>query len=198
MVKLTPQDYKIMPWKNGRGQTSEILIARPEEAFPHDFMWRISCATVDRSGPFSLYPGYDRWLAIWQGDGLIFNGARVDPFTVVRFAGELAIDCGPAGSSVKDLGLIYLRSEIDAKMTVVRLQPGEFIDLQNRASGGEVDVLFCASGDVHTSTSDFQFNLKVEDCLHWDCGQKVTLTVAPDVRKECILFHMQVRKVLKT
>ncbi|MFT3689302.1 HutD family protein [Paenirhodobacter sp.] len=53
-------------WKNGGGHTAEIL-AMPEGAGIDAFDWRISTAEVAQSGPFSEFPGIDRWLAVLEG-----------------------------------------------------------------------------------------------------------------------------------
>ncbi|MBM7325185.1 HutD family protein, partial [Agrobacterium sp. S2] len=48
-----------MPWKNGGGVTTEIIV-HPAKASMADFDWRISMANVAQDGPFSIFPGVDR------------------------------------------------------------------------------------------------------------------------------------------
>lgn len=50
-------DRVFRPWKNGGGETAEIL-AFPAGAGFDDFSWRISTAIVAASGPFSAFPGW--------------------------------------------------------------------------------------------------------------------------------------------
>lgn len=62
-------DYKVMPWKNGGGTTTEIAVF-PEGAPLSDFDWRISMAHVGADGPFSAFPGIDRTLSVLTGNGI--------------------------------------------------------------------------------------------------------------------------------
>jgi environmental stress-induced protein Ves len=62
-------DYKTMPWKNGGGTTTEIVVS-PEGASLDDFDWRLSMAHVGTDGPFSGFPGIDRTLSVLNGAGI--------------------------------------------------------------------------------------------------------------------------------
>ena len=55
-----------VPWRNGGGVTRELL-AWPS---PDDWALRISVAEVERDGPFSQYPGVQRWFAVLSGGGV--------------------------------------------------------------------------------------------------------------------------------
>ena len=65
-------DCRRMPWKNGRGETVEIAIS-PDGAGIDDFDWRLSMARVETDGPFSLFAGIDRTLAVLEGEGIFLN-----------------------------------------------------------------------------------------------------------------------------
>ena len=54
------------PWRNGGGTTRELL------AWPHQAQWlaRVSVADIDAGGPFSSYPGVERWFAVLAGAGV--------------------------------------------------------------------------------------------------------------------------------
>ena len=68
-----------MPWKNGGGETVELLV-HPEGAGLGEFDWRISMARVAADGPFSVFPGVERTLTVLEGAGLdlaIDGGAPV-------------------------------------------------------------------------------------------------------------------------
>lgn len=54
------------PWKNGGGRTRTLLALPAED----DWQLRISMADVEQDGPFSPYPGVERWLALVDGDGM--------------------------------------------------------------------------------------------------------------------------------
>jgi len=61
-----------MPWKNGGGETVEVFV-HPQSAGLSDFGWRVSMATVATDGPFSVFPGIDRTLAVLSGDGMALS-----------------------------------------------------------------------------------------------------------------------------
>lgn len=58
-----------MRWKNGGGVTCEIMRFPPDSSL-ESFDWRVSVATVEQGGAFSLFPGIDRSLAILAGHGI--------------------------------------------------------------------------------------------------------------------------------
>lgn len=62
-------ERRFTPWKNGGGETAEIL-CWPEGAGFDDFDWRISTAKVGQSGPFSVFPGIDRILTVLEGGAM--------------------------------------------------------------------------------------------------------------------------------
>jgi uncharacterized protein len=59
-------DVPPQPWRNGGGTTRELL------AWPSAQAWalRVSVAHIGRDGPFSAYPGVDRWFAVLEGAGV--------------------------------------------------------------------------------------------------------------------------------
>lgn len=64
--------HRRMPWKNGGGETVEVIV-HPPDASLADFGWRVSMATVAADGPFSVFPGIDRTLAVLSGDGMALS-----------------------------------------------------------------------------------------------------------------------------
>ena len=78
MQLLRSSDYKRMPWKNGGGETIEIMVSPPAADFT-SMDWRLSMATVASDGPFSSFPGIDRTLSVLSGTlRLSIDGANVD------------------------------------------------------------------------------------------------------------------------
>lgn len=98
------------PWRNGGGVTQELL-AWPAEAAASDWQLRISVARIDRNGPFSAYPGVERWFAVLQGEGVVLRfanrrlmlGAGSEP---VRFEGAAAPGCDLLDGATQDLNLM--------------------------------------------------------------------------------------------
>ncbi|MES2745062.1 MAG: HutD family protein [Bdellovibrionota bacterium] len=95
---LTNHDYKVMPWKNGGGSTTELAISPPEASVESGFDWRISLADLDGSGPFSAFPGFDRIITQISGEAMTLRHAGRTAILLARnepysFEGELATDC---------------------------------------------------------------------------------------------------------
>src|SRR5664279_5262628 len=70
---LSPSDYRRMPWKNGGGLTTEIVVVPPDANFDA-FAWRVSMADVDESGPFSTLADIERVLVLTAGNGMRLTG----------------------------------------------------------------------------------------------------------------------------
>lgn len=113
MQHLTPADYRVMPWKDGGGTTTEMAIHPPEATVQGGFAWRFSSARVAASGPFSAFPGMARSLALGEGAGLILDLEGVGrlrlkhPLEVIQFSGGVAAQATLIQGPVTDLGLIH-------------------------------------------------------------------------------------------
>ena len=112
------------PWRNGGGVTRE-LFAWPDAA---DWWLRISLADVAADGPFSAFPGIERWFAVLDGDGVVLHrgtqrvalGADDAPW---RFDGGEPPDCTLQGGPTRDLNLMLRRSAGQGAMSIAR--PGD-------------------------------------------------------------------------
>jgi environmental stress-induced protein Ves len=100
-------DVAPAPWKNGGGVTRELL------AWPAEGAWkvRVSVASIDADGPFSAFPGVDRWFAVLAGGGVALTVDGVerhcragDP--PLAFAGDAAVDCRLLDGPSRDLNLM--------------------------------------------------------------------------------------------
>ena len=119
-------DVAPQPWKNGGGQTRELL-AWPN-AWPNagDWSLRISLADIETNGPFSAFPGITRWFTVVQGHGVVLHfgsetvtlGPGSDP---VQFDGAEAPGCTLIDGPTRDLNLM-LRGD-EGEMRPAR--PGE-------------------------------------------------------------------------
>lgn len=98
------------PWRNGGGRTRELMVW-PQA---HDWALRVSVADIEHSGPFSAYPGVDRWFAVVKGAGVTLDLAD-GPRTLtpadqpVFFAGETAPACHLLHEPTRDLNLMVQR-----------------------------------------------------------------------------------------
>ncbi|MBC7397109.1 MAG: HutD family protein [Bdellovibrionales bacterium] len=145
MKHLVSSQYLLSPWKNGRGVTAQIAIAPDHAIFPEDtFVWRLSTASFDSDGEFSLFPGYQRKLIVWQ-EGLSLNGKALRPFEVLTFSGSEKKHARLSCSRMSDLGIIYREEDVQVEMQA----------LQHQAQGSQTltlnqgtHFLFCARGIV--------------------------------------------------
>lgn len=127
LTLLRPSDQRRMPWKNGGGTTAEIFLEPLADNAPGGFLFRLSLATIERDGPFSIFPGYDRILLLLSGDGMeldfgtegVLRVAR--PKTDAHFPGEWAANCTLRNGPVQVLNLIFDRAHVKgvARLLVV-------------------------------------------------------------------------------
>lgn len=96
-------------WRNGGGRTRELL-TRP--AGKRDWRLRISLAEVDRNGPFSAFPGIERWFAVIDGAGVRLSLAGREQLLhpghePIHFRGELPVFCSLLDGPTTDLNLMH-------------------------------------------------------------------------------------------
>lgn len=130
---LGPADYRVMPWKNGKGQTTEIAIhpawADIKEA---PFDWRVSLADVPEDGDFSPFPGYDRSIVLASGKGMELSFDRAPtvrletPGAAELFSGDWRTRCRLLDGPVQDFNVMTARGRYDHACDVVRGGSREF------------------------------------------------------------------------
>ncbi|ODU22518.1 MAG: hypothetical protein ABS87_01760 [Sphingomonas sp. SCN 67-18] len=111
---LRSADYPAMAWKNGGGETREIMLL-PAGASLDDFDWRVSIARVDGDGPFSAFDGIDRTLTLLSGAMTLTDAAgevaRLDPASPpFAFDGGRAIAATVSDGPVLDLNVMTRRA----------------------------------------------------------------------------------------
>jgi uncharacterized protein len=165
---LKPAQGRRMPWKNGGGSTLELAVEPPGATLEADFHWRLSSAEVETSGPFSSFPGRERWLMLLQGAGFRLDfGARgsvklCEPFLPVCFQGDW-----PASATLVDGPCIDLNLMVDprvcrARIEVITLKAPHAIPMSSGTT-----LLFVASGSLAIPAWDCHLGqghvLRVED-----------------------------------
>jgi len=101
------------PWRNGGGSTRQLL-TRPAGA--REWTLRISLAEVDRDGPFSAFPGIERWFSVIDGNGvrLMLQGQQHElrpGHAPLRFSGDAPVDCSLIDGATTDLNLMHAGGE---------------------------------------------------------------------------------------
>jgi environmental stress-induced protein Ves len=144
-----------VPWKNGSGSTTQIAADPPEAGFD-DFNWRVSLATISENGPFSVFPGVERTLALVDGHGMtldIDGNDRVmieQDEPVLAFSGDSEIDATLNRGPSVDFN-VMTRSETCYHLFGRRRLNG---NPSGFAPRGDVSVLFLAEGDSLSVSSD--------------------------------------------
>jgi uncharacterized protein len=115
---LSPLAYRVKPWKNGGGTTTEIAV-HPEGAGWDDFLWRVGIADIRQSGPFSSFPGIDRSILLLDcppdsGMTLTVDGTSVEmvQHEFIDFTGEVVTQGLLRGQAVRDFNVMSRRSTV--------------------------------------------------------------------------------------
>ncbi len=110
-------DTPPQPWRNGGGSTRVLL------TWPSAERWqlRLSVAEIAADGPFSPFPGVQRWFAVISGAGVRLDlpegPASLRPGSEpLHFAGEAAPGCTLLDGPTQDLNLMSLRGAGSARM----------------------------------------------------------------------------------
>ncbi len=125
---LRSSDYQRMPWKNGGGVTTEIWKAGAADG---EMLWRLSIADVASDGPFSAFPGIDRWIMVVEGKGmeLSISGLgtrRIERlFEPLAFSGDAATECRLIAGPIRDFNLMVARRHAQGDLQVLGLAAGE-------------------------------------------------------------------------
>ena len=106
-------DVAPVPWRNGSGLTRELL-AWPDA---QDWTVRISVADIIASGPFSTFPGVERWFAVLSGGAVRLDTADAVPRTLDasqaalhRFSGDAPTFCSALGAGTRDFNVMLRRA----------------------------------------------------------------------------------------
>jgi environmental stress-induced protein Ves len=107
-------------WKNGGGLTREVAV-HPAGSELASFDWRVSIAEIRVAGPFSVFPGVQRRMAILHGalsisiDG---KATRLSPDSPpVSFPGEAPVYATPSAGAVTDLNVMTRRERFASRLT---------------------------------------------------------------------------------
>ncbi|MGX5803911.1 HutD/Ves family protein [Bradyrhizobium sp. Arg314] len=131
---LRAAGYRVMPWKNSGGTTTEIAVS-PLGAGLDDFDWRVSMARVETSGPFSSFAGIDRTLSVLEGDGVVLDIAGRPPVRLaaasapLAFPGDVPTSAALINGPITDLNVMTRRGRMTHRVECrplsgeIRLKP---------------------------------------------------------------------------
>jgi len=179
MLQLRPSDYRVMPWKDGGGSTTEIAIEPAGASLSDPFLWRVSSARVESSGPFSHFPGRARLLTLLEGSGLILDidgqGRQrlKHPGQMIAFPGDAKVHATLIQGPCVDFGIIS--DPARAKVTL------EWLNLGTEATAITVSpttLLFAPWGPVRVDPLGVE--LEPQECLR--LGNSPAATEAPGAK----------------
>ena len=125
---LTAADFVRQPWKNGGGFTTELAAYPPSPPGGEgrdegeQFLWRVSIAEVETSGPFSDFTGYERTIMLLEGHGMELGfdarePQRIDqPLRPFVFDGGWETTCRLLSGPVRDMNLMVRRDAAHGTM----------------------------------------------------------------------------------
>jgi environmental stress-induced protein Ves len=179
-----------VPWKNGGGSTTEIAIAPPDAGFD-DFDWRISMATISEDGPFSIFDGVDRTLALVDGAGMTLDIDEDERVTVsaddpvVMFAGESPVTAALTGGPTTDFNVMTRRERCHHQFGRRQLT-----GVSRFAPRGDVSVLFLVEGDsISVSSESERIGMVRFDAVLFDTNTIWTLEAARAVVMIVDIFY---------
>lgn len=125
---LKSEDYTRSPWKNGGGIFTDIADAHRPGAPAKDWdslLWRFASTPIMAPGPFSHMPGIDRLQMVVAGRGLVLKASTQEfderePFTTVRFTGELEIVTELEAGPVEVVNLMARRGAAEIELLALR------------------------------------------------------------------------------
>jgi environmental stress-induced protein Ves len=132
--------FTATPWKNGGGITHEAIRVPPSG---DAFLWRVSVAHIDASGPFSDFAGYNRKMVLLRGRGIALEFGSGDKSALrsigdwVEFDGAMATRCELLDGPCVDLNLMVSKS-LRTAARVERLSGLELV----AARQGEATLIF--------------------------------------------------------
>lgn len=164
MRVLRATEYRRMPWKNGGGDTREIM-ASPSGATLDSLDWRVSLATVASDGPFSVFNGIQRTLCVIRGAGIRLQVGS-DPIATLledsapySFDGEAMTSATLIDGPIVDLNVMSRRGHW--RHAVKRLTGKDSLQLEVNANAVFV---FCQRGKITCIAGDESDQLSDEDC----------------------------------
>lgn len=108
---ISPDQFKQIPWKNGKGITTELAISK--NGTLDNFDWRLSIASVVENGDFSDFSGYWRNLVLLTGNGIELTHRNnqseqlIAPLSIASFDGGSATTGKLVNSKITDFNVMH-------------------------------------------------------------------------------------------
>ncbi len=122
---ITQAQFRRMPWKNGKGETLELLKLEDEKGIK----FRISQAAVSESGVFSDFSGLERHLVLIAGKGMrlvhqseqghVTHDDLLHELDIATFYGGDMTTSELLDGAIEDLNIMVRRDDIKALVQAV-------------------------------------------------------------------------------
>lgn len=179
---ILKSDFTQMPWKNGRGVTTEIFIYPPGATLEkNNFLYRLSSAPVEQDGDFSLFSKKRRILTPIKGTGFKLNSEVYEKFEVAQFSGDDRIHCSLLKGPILDFGIIYDPERIKAQVRILHLKTDMSFSLDR-----ERDYFFTVLEGELSHNGQL---LKDLESLHYHQESSCYL----QVKKSVVLFYLTLK-----
>lgn len=117
MREFTSNTFKLMPWKNGRGITTEIY----REELGGKMSFRLSRAVIDEDGPFSIFNSYKRHLIVLEGEGCYLNLQGTEHTLrrneIFSFRGDQQVHARLIKGAVEDFNIFFDEKIYDCEVS---------------------------------------------------------------------------------
>lgn len=186
---ISPAMWQAQRWRNGGGTTHELICEQDTSGI----IWRISIASVEQDGDFSLFPGVDRIIMLLEGKGCLLNFANgteqlinqaLQPFS---FSGESEIYCSLLSGKIRDLNLMTRRSSLKPRCTILQLPintPANYYDIDSEL------IAFVANGEAIIQVNQQKYVVTYQHILHVKEGQGIITITNNKVNTTVILFNL--------
>jgi environmental stress-induced protein Ves len=174
---LESANYTRSPWKNGGGIFTDIADAhRAGPAKDWDsLLWRFASTPIVAPGPFSHIPGIDRLQMVVGGRGLVLRSPTQEfderePFTTVRFTGEMEIVTALEAGPVEVVNLMARRGAAEIALEALR-EPGA------RPLAAGTHLVYAARGECRIRIGAEDFAISHENTLKVELAEASKLTL---------------------
>ena len=154
-----------MPWKNGGGETREIVVS-PAGASLETLDWRVSLATVADDGPFLVFKGVQRTLCVIHGAGIQLQAGDRAPADLYvssepyAFDGEVATNARLIKGPIEDLNVMSRRGRFRHNVRRLVLNGASTLD-----TNAQTLIIYCQRGELLCTARSDTANIHADDSV---------------------------------
>lgn len=172
---ISPDNFRTIPWKNGKGETIELAIN--EGGTLDKFIWRLSMASVVEDGVFSDFSGYQRNLILIEGHSinLQHDDNKIDKLTSLLDIANFDGGCRTVGNlpagEITDFNVISHKEKCSVSVDTFKEQ--QTLEL----NAADLCFIYSLSGPFQLTSFQNQQIIKAGHLLKLDNLQAGVATV---------------------